>query len=316
NTVSNSKDQETLKDSEKTFDDVQAAIDAASSGSVIYLNGTTYNFSKTIQISKSNLTIDGGFEDGAGISILDGNGAGKMLMQVKGSNIILKNIKFMNGGVAYVTVNGGAINWAKNTQNATVVNCMFINNSANAGGAINSQCVNLNVYNCLFENNRGNMMSGAFAAGIGSVSTISNCTFKGNTAITGGAIAGVSSTALNVDNCTFIDNYATNAAAINLQKAALNVSNSNFENNTAKKRGGAITTSQAKDKISTIANCSFSQNNATDGGAIIVTQSNFVIDNSTFSNNSADCGGGLVVEGASTVNITQSEFVGNDGNIV
>ena len=315
--ISNSNDQEeNLKDSEKTFTDVQAAIDAAKPGETIYLNGTTYNWSKTIKITKSNLTIDGGFADRAGVSILDGNGAGQMIMQISGNNIVIKNIKFMNGGRTHMLVNGGAIQWTKNTQNATVSDCEFINNSANAGGAINYQCVNMNISNCIFENNTGVMMSGAIMAGQNSVATISNCTFRRNRANVGGAISGVSSKELNVENCSFIDNNAIDGGAISVQKAGLDLSDSVFENNSAEKRGGAITSGQSLDVNSTIANCSFSENNATDGGAVIVHQSNLVIDNSTFSNNSAVCGGGLVVEGTSTVNITQSEFVGNEGNIV
>ena len=321
NTVSNSKDQETLKDSEKTFKDVQDAIDAASSGDVIYLNGTTYNWSNTITVGKANLTIDGGFEDHVGVSILDGNGALQTIMRVSANNITLRNIKFINGGKVGMPVQGGAIQWLQSLD-GTVSNCVFINNGAFAGGAINYQCTNMNISNCIFENNSAQVMGGAISAGssknfFNSNTTLFNCTFKRNGAASnGGAISVVTYKDFNVDNCTFLENYATNGGAITITNITGNFSNSVFENNSAQKRGGAISSGQASDKNSTIANCSFSQNNATDGGAVIVERSNFAIDNSTFSNNSADCGGGLVVEGASTVNITQSEFVGNEGNIV
>ena len=80
-----------------TFVDIQTAIGSASSGDTIELEGL-YNGSGTaIIIDKNNLTIIG---NGA---ILDGQGQSRIL-NITGTGIILKDIKFINGNL---TDNGG-----------------------------------------------------------------------------------------------------------------------------------------------------------------------------------------------------------------
>ncbi|WP_461463017.1 hypothetical protein [Methanobrevibacter sp.] len=312
NTVSNSKDQETLKDSEKTFDDVQAAIDAASSGDVIYLNGTTYNWSKTINVNTANLIIDGGFEDHAGVSILDGNGAGQ-IMVVNVNNITLRNIRFINGGNVNVQA-GGAVNWGK-VMNGTISDCIFINNTAKSAGAALFQCTNMNISRCYFENNTATVFNGgAIQLGGGSNGTISDSKFIGNSAKnSGGAIANMGYRDFNIDNCTFIANMAKFGGAVQYTNAKGNVSNSNFENNSATKRGGALYCNNANN--STIESCVFSNSSSELGGAVSIFKTDCAVENSTFSNNSANSGGGLFID-VGEVNITESAFVDNVGNIV
>ena len=83
------------------------------------------NYTDGIIIDKPDFTIDG-----QGHTI---NGAGlARIFNITTNNVILKNIKFMNGNA---TDNGGAIYWYGN--NGTINNCNFTDNQGpQRGGAI------------------------------------------------------------------------------------------------------------------------------------------------------------------------------------
>ena len=179
-----------------TFTALQKKIDDAPEGSTITLENDYKNdggsFYDGIVINKQ-LTINGNGHT------IDGCGNSR-IFYLKGKNIILNDIKFINGNRDY----GGAVFIETN---GTFINCNFADNHANYGGAV------------YIPNDDG---------------TFINCSFVNNTASEGGAIYMPNfADSLSVINCTFINNAAKYASAIE-GASIVYISNSKFFNNSAK----------------------------------------------------------------------------------
>lgn len=142
-----------------TFTSLQNKIDATEAGSIIELeNDYSYNNgfnTEGITISKS-LTIDGNGKT------IDAQGKARIFDIQPGIQVIIENLKFINGKATESLSGGGAIG-AESTSNLTINNCVFINNTANyGGGAIYAyDKINLNINNTLFINNTAEGNGGA-----------------------------------------------------------------------------------------------------------------------------------------------------------
>ena len=125
-----------------------------------------------VVITKSNIVIDGQGHT------LNANTRGN-IFGVTGSNIVFKNITFING----LGVNGGAIDdFYGDGKSYTVIDCTFINNTAtNCGGALYAQYSPFYVYNSTFINNRNNGNYGGGAIFSDRNIYVDGCTFQGNT---------------------------------------------------------------------------------------------------------------------------------------
>ena len=151
--------------------------------------------------------------DGNGFT-LDGSNSARMFDVETNSEVIIKNINFINGyatgeNIAYFK-DGGAI-YSSNSANSKVINCNFTNNIAEYdGGAIYGG--RGTAINCTFIQNTAKKV---YAGAISFYDAI-NCTFIRNTAKYGGAIT--DSTAIN---CTFINNTAQGAGAMLRSTAVL-----------------------------------------------------------------------------------------------
>ena len=120
---------------------------------------------------------------------INANGKAR-IFSVTGSNVVFKNIVFMNG-LAAQSDKGGAI-WG----DSTAINCTFKNNGAYEGGAMYCGTAN----NCTFiSNNAIRNDGGAILNG-----TANNCTFINNTAYDEGGAMKYGT----ANNCTFIGNDA------------------------------------------------------------------------------------------------------------
>jgi predicted outer membrane repeat protein len=108
-------------------------------------------------------------------------------------------------------VTGGAI--YNESGSATIINCIFSENSCSQyGGAISEALSSSSLYNCLFTGNSCSLDGGAIYYWYESRPNLVNCTFAGNTAPNGNAIAcsfpdggGVSPSTLRAFNCIFWD---------------------------------------------------------------------------------------------------------------
>ena len=151
--------------------------------------------------------------DGNGFT-LDGSNSARMFDVETNSEVIIKNLNFINGhatgeNIAYFK-DGGAI-YSSNSANSKVINCNFTNNIAEYdGGAIYGG--RGTAINCTFIQNTAKKV---YAGAISFYDAI-NCTFIRNTAKYGGAIT--DSTAIN---CTFINNTAQGAGAMLRSTAVL-----------------------------------------------------------------------------------------------
>ena len=234
----------------KSFDEINQ-ITSESENSTIIIEGTYQNTGNEITLGKS-ITLDG-----QGKTILNGNHG--RIMVISGSNITLKNMKFIN---AFSEFDGSAI--LSYRANLSIINCTFINNSAFNGGAIKFYGDNATITDSTFINNQCESDGGSVLCE-GSNLKITNTYFESNKAYNeygsgvGGAICINGDNGL-IENSIFIKNYARNGGAT--------------EYNTPSAKG---------DKK--IKNCTFISNSADFGGALYINSQNIIVSNCIFENN-------------------------------
>jgi predicted outer membrane repeat protein len=214
------------------------------------------------------------------------------------------NISRLRGNGTKVMLNPAGLTPASLLDGFTITNG---GNTATGGGILNSYCS----------------------------PTITNCTFLGNVALTGGGIANFG-TAANpatpvITNCNFINNVATGiGGAIYNSNANAVIANCTFTGNKRDYNvngiagGGAIFNSES---APVIGNCTFTGNNVRGGdhvaagGAIYNDRSAAVIGDCTFSDNRAICRpgsnvyyayGGAIYNLESAIQIANCTFTGND----
>ena len=280
-----------------TFNDIQNAIDSASVGDTISLSGTYYGNGEPITINNNISAVIGN-----GNTVLDAKGLSNIFLVYYSSEVIIKNLNFINGNVSADeegSTHGGAIDWRGN--NGILEDCCFSENSVYSdgdatasGGAVYWSGSNGIIRNCTFSENCGN---GIYASG-GAVywrgynGTILNCTFSDNSAIShiaygwesssrGGAIywSGYNGTILN---CTFSDNSViTDFSEVD----------DDYDSFECSAYGGAIYWSGGS---SILENCTFSDNsvhaNYAYGGVVYWSVDDGIIESCNFTNNNVDNG--------------------------
>lgn len=331
----------------RTFKDIQNAIDGASSGDKIILNGNYSSKSGSDEISiDKKLTFVS-----TSSATLDGKGLSRIMYFKEGSDkSSISNIRFINGNADY----GGAI--LIKSDNMKIDNCIFEYNYAKGGGAIDtpndhtiakntivSNCKfnyngastaaagaslvgnNSKYINCIFFSNRVyNTNGGAFggAMQIGAdvsncVGYVTNCTFINNSAFSrnghshGGA--GCIRNGVIYSDCVFINNSADEGGAITYHASGL-IKNCVFINNSAEEYGGALSTgfsSVMKTLDLTIVNSTFSGNDAPLGGAIQLIGNNINLEKLILNDNHASVDGGAINIEARSVVVTNSSFESN-----
>ena len=221
-----------------TFDDLQMEINNASAGSVLDLY-RDYNghYGSRVDLSK-NLTIDG---HGHTLNCLNQKGCSAFYSN--SGNIILKNLRIINGYNDYTDC-GGAI-YITGVATYTIENCIFERNWAeDYGGAIYNGASNrLTIKNCIFTSNNVDDCDGGAVYSKGDL-LIVNSTFQFNKAyVDGGAIFSCGN--VNIDSSLFLSNKADGArsqcygGAIR-SNGNVDVENSTFKSNHAHDYGGAI----------------------------------------------------------------------------
>ena len=228
--IDNSNNEEILTDgNDGSFADLNTVVNGDSSTNIVLDNDYTYSSSDTITdgivISKNNTVIDG-----KGHTI-DAKGQSR-IFNITATTVTLKNITFVNGK----NVNGGAIRGYGD--NLRVLNCTFINNTADSwGGAIFSYPDSYSVFaDSTFINNEAKY-GGALATYYGLKQEVIRCNFDSNHATDyGGAllIYGELGTTehpydnqVNIRGSVFINNEAPNADAIsNYLSAIINLTDS------------------------------------------------------------------------------------------
>jgi len=129
---------------------LDGAISAIIDGSVLYLNPGTYKGTNNrgVLIYKS-ITIHG--NGAADQIVIDAEELSHIFHIYDGTNVTFENITFRNG--KNTGGNGGAVRNVHANSQLTFKNCIFINNTAEFGGAIYNAGTGLSVTGCTFIGN-------------------------------------------------------------------------------------------------------------------------------------------------------------------
>lgn len=230
--------------------------------------------------------------------------------------LIVNNCEFVEN----ICVRGAV--YPLNVDNATISNCSFRDNYAEAGGfgcaMFMWQPDNMVVENCEFINNVTGNGGAFYIDGREAVTTadnviVRNCSFSNNDASggSGGAIRGFGMS-MTIENCTFEDSDASNNGGALLlngpDTVAMEVviTDNTFTNNSGG-FGGAIGLYSAMTTYTVTGN-TFTRNNAlTSGGsAIVAFGADVSMENNTFSQDSARFGGAIALQNA------ESSFYANN----
>jgi hypothetical protein len=282
------------------YPNIQAGIDAASSGDTVQVAPGTYHENITM---KSGVVIQGA---GQGISIIDGGGNGFL---VTASSV---NSAAKLDGFTITNVNATYFGMYNYNSSPTVTNCTFSGNSAsNGGGMFNFFYSSPTVSNCTFSGNSASNGGGMYNI-YNSSPTVTNCTFSENTASDGGGMYNESSSPV-VTNCTFSGNSAVRGGGMQNALSSATVTNCTFSGNTATTGNGLGGGMYNLDSSLTVTNCTFSGNSAGAGGGGMMNDeySSSTVTNCTFSRNNAFYGGGMYNYNHSWPAVTNCTFSGN-----
>ncbi len=191
----------------------------------------------------------------------------------------------------------GAVSCINGEGSATILDGFTITGAICSGMYNNN--TNPTVTNCTFSGNTADSGGGMY--NVSSSPTVTNCTFSGNTVSPGPFDAGGGGGMYNfssnptVTNCTFSGNTVSGGGSSRgggMYNVSSNptVTNCTFSGNTANSGGGMHNFTSNP----TVTNCSFSGNTATfNGGGMYNFTSNPTVTNCTFSGNTANSGGGI-----------------------
>jgi predicted outer membrane repeat protein len=284
-----------LNNNDNGPDSLRDALSRATNGDLITfdpgLAGATITLTSGELTVAANVVIEG---LGADQLTVSGNDASRVFNVAPGEIVSLSGLTIAHGKTAAA---GGGI-W--NRGRLTLSDCAFQDNAAGTGGALDN-----------------NASSG------GGTATILHCTFTGNSAANsllnadGGAITNEANGILFLSGCTFSGNTADLGGAVaTLFRSQLTITDSAFMDNTASARGGAVDVEMAQSLV-TIRHSAFT-GNATSlaglgtGGGAIASIGNLDVDDATFTANTAgDSGFGGAVRNDGSATITNSTFANN-----
>ena len=287
---------------EKEYPTVAAAMVAAQPGDTIELLKDITESVK-VEVTKNfggELTID------LNQHSIDGNSQ-KCIWRTGSSNcwpqkLIVKKGTLKNAGP------GSAIEWEGDLE---VVNCRF---EKNQGGAIQSRSGNTTIVNSTFEENQSGKAAGAAIQLAANVKcAITGSAFSGNVTNNMGGAVYVDHGTLDITDCTFEGNSAGFGGAIavaDVEKLTIG-NNTNCLDNKATSCGGGIYAIRSTATFEP--GSALRGNSSTYGGAIYVDTSNInIAENSELHNNTATYWGGAIYANASNINIAANSAVYNN----
>jgi hypothetical protein len=247
-----------------------------------------------------------------------------------GGTLIVTGCTFTdNTGANYwlgTMYDGGAITVSSLSPDSIIEDCDFSNNSGRNGGAIYANNLAA-IQNCTFTGNQANTSGGAIAHVKSTYYSselspkLRNCTFTNNTAsLSGGGVAylGGNETPHNtsITNCTFSGNTGRGGGIFNSGTGTGFITNCKFYDNvsywyTSSQRGGGI---HNDGPSITIANSLFVGNSGSDGGGVFTTNADPLVINSTFYGNSVSGSGGAFFRNAGNPAIRNCIMWGNTGS--
>jgi hypothetical protein len=172
------------------FDNIQAAVNAASNGDEILVMPGTYTGSGDEVVEMLGKAVWLHSSDGPEVTIIDGEGVRRVFFCYSGETnmTIIEGMTILGGFASgdYPNSTGGGIR-NQNNSNPTMTNCIFTSNNAGYGGGMYNNSSSPLLTNCTFTDNTGEFGGGMRNAS-GSNPMLTNCTFTGNTADYGGGM--------------------------------------------------------------------------------------------------------------------------------
>jgi len=205
-------------------DSIQAAIDNASAGDTIELNGGVYN-QCNINVTKENLTIKA---SGSGnVPIIDSQGINRRGFNIVSSGVLIQGLTITN---TRTSGDGGGIYISSGGSGVSVSGCNFTNTTTSSvyticyGGGVFIYGSGVSVSGCNFINNTANYGGGIYIGTVGGNGSVSGCSFINNTSGSSGGgvcIGGRGSVVFsrfvnNTDNGSMIGNGLTCTAGCNV----------------------------------------------------------------------------------------------------
>ncbi|MGD8451634.1 MAG: C10 family peptidase [Phycisphaerae bacterium] len=188
---------------------IQGAIDVAANGDIIEVADGTYTGAgnKNLDFGGKAITVRSASGDPA-LCIIDCEGSGRGFHFHSGetTSSVIAGFTLMNGHSSF---RAGAVHVVN--AGPTLLNCVFRDNEALAGGAVFDDGGSSLVVNCIFVYNYATADGGAFHTFNDSRASLVNCLFARNSAATGGGAIDHetnSDALLNIANCTFVGNGA------------------------------------------------------------------------------------------------------------
>ena len=294
------ENQEILKESNDvgTFDELSSLIKNAAEGSVLELDKDYQNVNgsdkilidKSITINGNGHTLDGCKKSG--------------MFTIKSSNVVLKNINFVNAfDKSRVVSEGGAIYWYG--KNGTLCNCSFMHCEAFCsdfdeeteghgyayGGAVCWRGSYGNLHDCSFISTSaysyteiGYTNQGGAVYWNGANGALSNCSFSNSGSDQGGAVYWNGANGV-LSDCSFLNSISNDGGAVYWNGANGALSNCSFAESIAFEDDGSSIYWHADNGI--VTGCSFVNSNAIDG-TIYWEGAEGTLSNCSFVNTSTD----------------------------
>ena len=295
---------------------------AGASGGAIYIDKNSKGHNITDSSFSKNVADGHDSNQQSGVS---GYGGGAIYWMGSDGSIVNTNFTDNMGNT------GGAIYYTTDANNQKISDLSFINNSAKTtpssvssltphGGAIYWMSENGTVKNVNFTDNFANMSGGAIYYKNAKNQSISDSSFTNNTAngtgsYGGGAIFYDSVNNATINNVNFTDNSGYRGGAIHNFKGTgtQSIADSSFSNNNASS-GGAIYIDTTNNAVIKDSNLTENSANAS-GGAIYWKGTDGIVDNVNFTDNFANSSGGAIYfTGAHKQLISGSTFSNNSAN--
>ena len=317
------------------FDTIQEAIADAADGDEIRVGPGTWTVDGEAIIDFQGKNIRIYSAEGPDTTILDGqstsgrrcraalcDGGLTNLASLEGftiRNCLAPNYDWNGNGQAdFWEYFGGAI-WCRGGSSPSILDCRFVNCTAEYGGAICNwdefgSANNPRIVDCSFENNSAGFGVGGAIYSNGGSPSMSGCLFIGNTAYNGGAVMNFGGSDSALVSCQFIDNFADRGGAMFNDSSMPTLADCTFIDNRSTDNGGAVLNADpsGNQNIPVFNRCTFSGNHSGDeGGAMHNFSCSPVIEASSFSDNIALDGGAILSWNQSTPVISTSSFCGN-----
>ena len=276
----------------------------------------------------SNLTIDGSSVSGLTIS---GNNNYRPFHITSDANVTMQGLKIVSGNDSAIynegnltivestlsgnvsSTRGGAISTVNNSRLKIVDSNLSSNRAAQGGGAINAH-----------ETETGIPGSHIEVSISGSHINDNNNSERGGGAIYFYTHYSKDAGTLEVSTSTISGNHAAGVGgeggeygkggAISITNTNLSINDSVLSDNSATYSGGAIDVYSINSSFQNIENTTISGNQAKQGGALNIGDTDFSIHNSTISDNSSDESGGAIDSKSSELNISNSTISDNNAN--